>query len=201
MAARLGGEVTAELVALLYHQTEGNALFMMNLLEHWVEHGVIKQEGAQWRLRVSLSALPSLPDAPQLLITKRFERLARDAQQVLEVASVAGDVFAAATVAAGLDVPVAEVEALCEALRQQDDFLEYTGLEEWPDGTVSGCYRFRHALYRQVLAERLGDLQRMQVHRRIACHSWVPHRSLTTGLGFPGENVKFCTVDSPPCSQ
>jgi DNA-binding winged helix-turn-helix (wHTH) protein/ActR/RegA family two-component response regulator len=201
MAARLGGEVTAELVALLYHHTEGNALFMVNMLEHWVEQGVMKQEGTQWRLRSSLSAVPYLPDAPQLLITKRLERLERDAQHVLEVASAAGDVFAAATVTAGLDVPVAAVEALCETLGQQHDFLEYVGLDEWPDGTVSGCYRFRHALYRQVLAERLGDLQRMQVHRRIACHSWVPHRLLTTGLGFPGENVKFCTVDSPPCSQ
>ena len=167
MAARLGGEVTAELVALLYHQTEGNALFMVNLLEHLVEQGVVKQEGAQWRLRSSLRVVTSLPEAPQLLITKRFERLEREAQHVLEVASVAGDVFAAATVAAGLDVPVAQVEALCATLGQQHDFLEYAGLDEWPDGTVSGCYRFRHALYRQVLAERLGELQRMQVHRRM----------------------------------
>ena len=78
MAARLGGEVTAELVARLYHQTEGNALFLVNLLEHLVEQGVVKQEGAQWTLRSSLCAVPSLPEAPQLLITKRFERLERD---------------------------------------------------------------------------------------------------------------------------
>jgi predicted ATPase len=166
-AARLGGEVTAELVALLYHQTEGNALFMVNMLEHWVEQGVLKQEGAQWTLRSSLSAVTSLPEAPQLLITKRFEQLDRDAQHVLEVASVAGDVFAAATVAAGLDSPVAQVEALCATLGQQHDFLEYAGLEEGPDGTFSGCYRFQHALYRQVLTERLGALQRMQAHRRM----------------------------------
>ena len=49
-AARLGGEVTAELVALLYRQTEGNALFLVNLLEHLVEQGVVKQEGARWTL-------------------------------------------------------------------------------------------------------------------------------------------------------
>ena len=158
--------MTAELAALLYHQTEGNALFLVNLLEHLVEQGVVKQEGAQWTLRSSC-AWSSLPEAPQLLITKRFERLEREAQHVLEVASVAGDVFAAATVAAGLDVPVAEVEALCATLGQQHDFLEYAGLDEWPDGTVSGCYRFHHVLYRQVLAERLGELQRMQVHRRM----------------------------------
>ena len=169
MAARLGGEVMAELVALLYHYTEGNALFMVNMLEHWIEQGVVKQEDSQWMLRSTLSTVTSLPDAPKLLITRRFERLDRDAQHVLEVASVAGDVFAAATVAAGLDVPVAQIEALCEML-EQHDFLEYTGLDEWPDATFSRCYRFRHALYRQVLAERLGDLQRMQVHRRMgAC--------------------------------
>jgi predicted ATPase len=167
MAAYLGGEVTAELVALMYHQTDGNALFMVNLLEHWVEQGVVQQEGTQWTLRSSLNAIAYLPEAPQLLITKRLERLERDAQHILEVASVAGDVFAAATVAAGLDVPVAEVEALCEKLGRQHDFLEYTGLEAWPDGTFSGCYRFRHALYRQVLATRLGPLRRMQVHRRM----------------------------------
>jgi predicted ATPase len=119
---------------------------MDTLLEHWIEQGVMKQEGAQWRLRSSLSAVTYLPEAPQLLITKRFERLEREAQHVLEVASVAGDVFAAATVAAGLDVPVTEVEALCETLGQQHDFLEYVSLDEWPDGTLSGCYRFRHAL-------------------------------------------------------
>jgi predicted ATPase len=167
ITARLGGEVTAALVALLYQQTEGNALFLVNMLEHLVEQGVVKQEGAQWTLRSPLHVVPSLPEAPQLLITKRFERLEREAQHVLEVASVAGDVFAAATVAAGLDVPVAEVEALCETLGQQHDFLEYAGLDARPDGTVSGCYRFHHTLYRQVLADRLGALQRMQVHRRM----------------------------------
>ena len=39
VAAQLDGEVTAELVARLYHQTEGNALFLVNLLEHLVEQG------------------------------------------------------------------------------------------------------------------------------------------------------------------
>ena len=93
--------------------------------------------------------------------------LARDTQRVLEVASVAGDVFATATVAAGLDVPVNGVEAICDTLAQQHAFLEHAGLAEWPDGTLSGCYRFQHALYRQVLAARLGELQRVQVHRRM----------------------------------
>jgi predicted ATPase len=197
IVARLDGEVTAELVALLYQQTEGNALFLMHLLEHLVERGVVKQEGTRWTLRSSLGAVSSLPDALQLLITHQIEQLAPEAQHVLEVASMAGDGFAAATVAAGLDVPVAQVEALCATLGQQHAFLEYVGLDAWPDGTFSGCYRFRHALYRQVLAERLGALQRMQVHRRmeecleqryegsghIDVHAHLPHPAGVRGAG------------------
>jgi predicted ATPase/DNA-binding winged helix-turn-helix (wHTH) protein len=167
VAARLDGEATAALAAWLYHQSEGNALFMMNVLEHLVEQGVVKQEGGQWTLRDPHPAASSVPDALQLLITKRFEMLAQDAQRVLEVASLAGDMFATAAVAAGLEVPVAQVDAICDTLGQQHAFLEPAGLEEWPDGTLSGCYRFQHALDRQVLSERLGELQRLQVHRRI----------------------------------
>jgi hypothetical protein len=70
-------------------------------------------------------------------------------------------------VAAGLNVPVDYVDAICDTLAQQHAFLEPAGLAEWPDGTLSGCYRFQHGLYRQVLAARLGELQRVQVHRRI----------------------------------
>src|SRR5262245_66033193 len=92
---------------------------MVNMLEHWVEQGVVKQEGAQWMLRSTLSTVTSLPDAPKLLITKRFEQLDRDVQHVLEVASVAGDVFAAGQVAAGLEVPVGDVEAICDSLVRQ----------------------------------------------------------------------------------
>jgi predicted ATPase len=165
--ARLGGEVTADLTALLYRHSEGNALFMVNVLEHLVEQGVMHQEGGQWTARDAQTAATSLPDALQLLITQRLEMLARDAQRVLEVASMAGDVFATAAVAAGLDVPIDEVDAICNTLAQQHAFLEPAGLAEWPDGTLSGCYRFQHALYRQVLAARLGDLQQVQVHRRM----------------------------------
>jgi hypothetical protein len=165
--ARLGGEVTAALTAFLYHYSEGNALFMVNLLEHLVEQGLMHQQGDQWTIRDSWTAATSLPDALQLLITQRLEMLAREAQRVLEVASVAGDTFATAVVAAGLNVPVDYVDAICDTLAQQHAFLEPAGLAEWPDGTLSGCYRFQHGLYRQVLAARLGELQRVQVHRRI----------------------------------
>jgi predicted ATPase len=186
--ARLGGEVTAALTELLYHHSEGNALFMVNLLEHLVEQGIAHQEGDQWTTRDSGTVVTSLPDALQLLITKRIEMLVREAQRILEVASVAGDMFATAAVAAGLDVPVDDVDVICDTLAQQHAFLEPVGLAEWPDGTLSGCYQFQHGLYRQVLAARLGELQRVQVHRRIGerlAQGYGPQTStIATQLAF-----------------
>ena len=59
VAARLDGEATAALAARLYHQSEGNALFMVHVLEHLVEQGVVKQEGGQWTLGTRIPRRPA----------------------------------------------------------------------------------------------------------------------------------------------
>jgi hypothetical protein len=64
---------------------------------------------------------------------------------VLEAASMAGEAFAAATAAAGVQCAVADIEAVCEELVAQQHFLDDTGLTDWLDGTSGGSYRFRHA--------------------------------------------------------
>ena len=85
----------------------------------------------------------------------------------MAMASVAGVEFAVASVAAGLQSPLERPEAVCEALTQQGQFLEACGLAVWPDGTVSGQYRFRHALYQQMLYRRLAAARWVQGHRQI----------------------------------
>jgi predicted ATPase len=86
---------------------------------------------------------------------------------VLEAASVVGEAFAAAAVAVGSQFAVEDVDGVCEGLAVQQHFIIDTGLTVWPDGTSSGSYRFQHALYHQVLYERLGATPRVQLHRRI----------------------------------
>jgi hypothetical protein len=39
--------------------------------------------------------------------------------------------------------------------------LEERGIAEWPDGTISRRYGFRHALYQNVLYDRRAALQLM----------------------------------------
>ena len=56
----------------------------------------------------------------------------------------------AASVAAGEQLSGEAVESVCGRLAARGQFIEDRGLARWPDGTVSGRYAFRHALYRDV---------------------------------------------------
>ena len=166
VAGRLGGPVAAPLAAFMYARTDGNALFMVNLLEHLVQQGrVVRREG-QWTL-ADATAVGSLPEGLRHLLLRRIEALAPSVRRVLEAASVVGETFAVAAVAAGAQCPVEDVDAVCEALAAQQHVLDETGLTDWPDGTSGGSYRFRHVLYQQVLYEQVGLTRRRHLHQRI----------------------------------
>jgi predicted ATPase len=168
VAGRLGGPVAVALAAFIYERTNGNALFMVNMVEYLVAQGdVVRREGT-WTLREGVETEKiSMPDGLRHLLLRRIEQLQPEARRVLEAASVVGESFAVAAVAAGVQCPVEEVEAVCEGLAAQQYFLDDTGLTVWPDGTSAGSYRFRHGLYAQMLYEQLGSARRRQLHRRI----------------------------------
>jgi predicted ATPase len=45
--------------------------------------------------------------------------------------------------------------------------LRSIGIDEWPDGTVAGRYVFIHALYHNVVYERITAARRIYLHRRL----------------------------------
>jgi predicted ATPase len=168
VAGRLGGAVATDLATFVHERTEGNALFMVNSVAHLVQQGLVVRRAGQWTLRDGTAAtMAQVPEALQQLLRRRIEALRPETRQTLEVASVVGREFTAVVVAAGAQCPVEDVEAQCETLAAQQHFLVDIGLQEWPDTTSSGCYRFAHVLYRQVLYEGLGTARRQHVHRRI----------------------------------
>ena len=166
VAGRLGGAVADFLAAFVYTRTDGNALFMVNLVEHLLQQELLARREGQWTLREGAETV-SLPQELRQLLGRRIEALPPVAQQVLAAASVVGEGFATAAVAASLQCPMADVEAVCGELAAQQHFLIDTGLVCWPDGTSGGSYRFQHALYQQVLYERLRPTRRAQFHQRI----------------------------------
>jgi tetratricopeptide (TPR) repeat protein len=53
---------------------------------------------------------------------------------------------------------------------------------EWPDQTFSGCYAFLHALYQEVLYQRLAAGRRVQIHRRLGARLEAGYKSQTAEI-------------------
>jgi predicted ATPase len=104
------------------------------------------------------------------MIEIQIERLSPDEQRVLEAASLtqyrAFSVIARA--AAAMDADPGQFERICERLSRRTHILHPGTLEELPDGTISPFYEFAHALYREVLYNRIPPGRRARLHRQAA---------------------------------
>jgi predicted ATPase len=116
VAQRLGvNTAPAELAALLYRRTAGNALFVVQLLDHLLQQGWLVEVDGQWHLRDGVAAVAKeIPEGLRALLLRQVEGLDARTQQVLDAASVCGSQFAATEVAAMLPCPEEEVEAICD---------------------------------------------------------------------------------------
>jgi predicted ATPase/DNA-binding winged helix-turn-helix (wHTH) protein len=157
----------AALVLWLHQRTDGQPLFLVTLVQALVEQGVLYERDGCWTAQEGIDTLPlEVPESLRQLLEQQITRLPSEAQRVLEVASVAGVDFVAAAVAAGLEADVTTVEEHCEALGEQQ-MLRSLAVTTWPDGTVATRYAFVHALYQQVVYERLGAGRRVRLHQRL----------------------------------
>lgn len=158
--------VADELGIRLHERTDGNPLFLTASVEALIQQGLVVEEGGRWVVRGNLAAIEdTIPEDLQQLITKQIETLSVEELLLLEVASVDGMTFTAAVVAAGCTQGPETLEEACARLAQRGQMIEGGTLEEWPDGTLTVRYSFRHALYQQVVYARLGEWQKVRLHR------------------------------------
>jgi DNA-binding winged helix-turn-helix (wHTH) protein/tetratricopeptide (TPR) repeat protein len=156
------------LARAIHQRTEGNPLFMAQAIEYMVAEGVLSHATGHWVLHGPLATIDTvLPESIGQMLTQQFSQLSREAQQVLEVASVAGMEFSAAAVAAGLETDVVAVETRCEEMARQYYWLRAIGSDTWPDGTVAGRYAFLHALYHSVVSQHVTVARHLHLHQRI----------------------------------
>ena len=169
LALRFRGSALPDGLARLIHErTDGNPLFMVNLVDSWVAAGLLIEDRGQWTLQTGLDALAEgVPESLRELIVQQLTRLSAEDQEVLEVASVAGMQFSTATVAAGVSDTEEQVETRCAALARRGQFLQDSGIAEWSDGTLATQFTFIHHLHRQVLYERVPAGRRARLHRQV----------------------------------
>ncbi|HET6891795.1 MAG TPA: AAA family ATPase, partial [Pyrinomonadaceae bacterium] len=159
----------SELGRLIHERTEGNPLFMVNVVNYLLGEGKIIETGDHWRLNAGLEELEvGVPENIREMIEKQIARLTVEDQQVLEAASISGMNCSALAIASALGEDVVEVEARCEELARRNCFLRVRGVAEFPDGTVSARYGFIHSLYVSTLYERIPAARRARLHKDMA---------------------------------
>lgn len=170
LSARFHGcQIPARLRRKIYRRTEGNPLFMVNLVEYLTDQEIIRREQTPSRLQVDYSrAEREVPTSLRQLIEKQLDRLTLDERTVLEGASVAGMECSTAAIAAGLEMPIDCVERLCEQLASRHQFLSPAWLALFPNGTTSVRHRFSHILYLEVPYRLISPARRSQIHQRVA---------------------------------
>ena len=144
------------LVSALHAQTEGNPLFLTEIVRLLLQEGELAPE----RLAQTRAVSVSVPQGVREVIGRRLNCLAEHCVQVLVTASVIGREFRLNELAHL--VGATSEERLLEVL---EEAIAARILEETPH--VPGRYQFTHVLIRETLHDELSGARRARLHLRI----------------------------------
>jgi class 3 adenylate cyclase/tetratricopeptide (TPR) repeat protein len=141
--------------------SEGNPLFVEQLLEMMVEEGLLRRSGEAWVAAGDLSTV-SMPPTIHALLAARLESLSTEEREVIEAASVIGQQFVQDALEELVSERVREsVPELLEALMQK----RLVRLEQ-ADFALEQTYRFGHILIRDATYRGLLKASRAVLHER-----------------------------------
>ena len=144
------------LVEAVHTQTEGNPLFVTEVVRLLVQEGELRQEGSgerdSWDVRI--------PEGVREVIGRRLNRLSQRCNETLTIASVIGRQFEMRHLA-----PLIEDISEDRLLEVLEEALAARAIEELPQ--AMGQYQFTHALIRQTLYDELTTTRRVRLHARI----------------------------------
>ncbi len=145
----------------LWRRTEGNPLFMVDLVRDLRDRKIIVQEQGRWTLSQPIEKIGSdVPASVRSMIQRKIDSLSEPDRRLLQAASVEGAEFHSVVLAAAISADAAEVEERLENIERVHFFVQRIGEKEFPDGTLTLHLRFVHALYQNALYAMLSPTRR-----------------------------------------
>ncbi|MCV0402604.1 MAG: AAA family ATPase [Chloroflexi bacterium] len=162
VSALVGDALPEKVIEMVARQSDGNPLFIEELLRSWIGAGILVKEGDAWRLTVEPAAVV-LPTTVQAIYAAQLDDLPLDARTVARRASVAGRRFA--------DRALGPLEL--EDRRPGLDVLRRRAFiaGPQPDPVSGDVYVFRHALLRDAGYASLARAERARLH--VALARWL----------------------------
>ncbi len=152
-------DIGREFLAFLYRHSEGNPLFIAELLRTLSEEGALWHNGERWEWS-PVSEL-RLPTGLNALIARRLQRFPTSTLAVLSTAAIIGHEFdVGLVVAAGAGSEGAVQLALSEALE--------AGIIRRTLERAGGRFAFSHSIVADALIEMVLPDQLRQLHGRVA---------------------------------
>ena len=157
--ALIGDALPDQIVDAITERSDGNPLFIEELIRTWVSVGTLVREGDRWSLAVAPDAV-ALPPTVQAIYAAQLDDLPADARLVARRASVIGRRFAEAALG-----PL-ELEHSEEGLTG----LRHRALIDGPqaDAVSGSVYAYRHALLRDAGYASLARAERARLHLALA---------------------------------
>ena len=147
---------------LVHRQTDGNPLFVHEMLRYVIDAGLMEQRDGALRRVGDQSLAGRIPEGLRDAVGKRLSRLSDSTNRVLSVASVIGREFQLDVLRQVLVIPDEELEAtLAEASAAAI-------IEERSVVGTSITYRFGHAFFRQTLYDEMVAPRRIRLHQQVA---------------------------------
>ncbi|HKO26991.1 MAG TPA: adenylate/guanylate cyclase domain-containing protein, partial [Solirubrobacteraceae bacterium] len=152
-----------DLLARILETTDGNPLFLGELVRMLVDERALVRTGDGWEIAGGADTI-DVPPTIQALLAARIERLRADERAVVERAAVIGKQFYRGAVAELLAPPArTAIDGHLEALRRKE-LVEPEGIY-WIDEPV---YRFHHVMIRDAAYRSLLKEARAVLHERFA---------------------------------
>ena len=151
--ASVSDGAAADLATVLYDKTEGNPLFLTELVR------LLSTEGRLNDLESGRYAAAMIPQTVRGVIRKRLEALSDETASILEIASVLGREF---------ELAVVEAVSRCHTdsiIKMIDEARAARIVSNVPD--KRGYFRFLHVLMRDTIVESLGASRCRDLHNAV----------------------------------
>ena len=157
------------LADLIHSKTEGNPLFMVDVVRYLRNRGTMAQPSGYWALVQSVPDIErELPQSVRSMIQKKIDQISEADRKLLAAASVQGTLFEAVVLSDALHMDAGDVEDRLQELDRVHAFVRVIGEQEFPDGVLTLKYRFVHLLYQHAVNGLLTPTRRISYSTSIA---------------------------------
>jgi predicted ATPase len=137
----------------IFKETEGNPLFVIQLVKYLADEEIILNEEGKWTLTKNIEDI-EIPSKIYQVIKRRLNRLGNEDRKVLDYASVIGETFTSSILIDVLDMKSTQLLELLRSFEQVHRIIK----------SNNGNFKFDHAKIKEVLYTEIPTELRMNYH-------------------------------------